>query len=103
MRSQPITLAILSLLCITPALVRGDVGATLTEEQIKETMREPKELAAKIDEYIAATWKAKGVKPSAKADDREFLRRLFLDLGGRIPKTGEAIDCVDSFFPGQRR
>ena len=42
------------------------------------------ELAKKIDLLIAARWKADGVEPSAVADDAEYMRRVYLDLVGRI-------------------
>ena len=48
------------------------------------------ELAAKIDRYIAARLKAAGVEPALRADDAAFLRRVYLDLAGRIPSVAEA-------------
>lgn len=46
-------------------------------------------LAAKIDRYIAARWEAEKVTPAAPADDGVFLRRLSLDVIGRIPSVAE--------------
>ncbi len=54
-----------------------------------EPLSEPK-LARKIDQLLAARWQAEGVKPAALADDAEYLRRVYLDLIGRIPTLAEA-------------
>ena len=45
---------------------------------------------AAIDKGIAEGWAAAGVKPAASAKDEEFLRRVYLDLLGRIPTVQEA-------------
>jgi hypothetical protein len=47
-------------------------------------------LADRIDQIVAAKWKDVGVEPSDPADDAEFLRRVYLDLVGRIPNVSEA-------------
>jgi hypothetical protein len=47
---------------------------------------------AKINELIAKGWESAGVKPAAKASDHEFMRRVFLDLIGRIPTVEEIVD-----------
>ena len=53
------------------------------------------ELAARVDAHLAAGWSAAGIQPAAAADDAEFLRRVFLDLVGRIPSAGEARQWLD--------
>ncbi len=45
---------------------------------------------AAIDKGIAEAWAAAGVKPTRPASDEEFLRRVYLDLVGRIPTVQEA-------------
>lgn len=42
-----------------------------------------------IDEFLEQDWKAKAISPAPLADDRAFLRRLLLDLIGRIPTPEE--------------
>ena len=46
-----------------------------------------------IDIAISTGWQANDVKPAALADDTVFVRRLYLDLVGRIPLESE----LDSF------
>ncbi len=48
---------------------------------------------AKINELIAKNWEAAGItKPAAKSTDHEYMRRVFLDLIGRIPTVEEIVD-----------
>ena len=49
-------------------------------------------LAATIDRLIAARWDENRVAPAPPADDAEFLRRVALDLTGKIPTAGEVRD-----------
>jgi hypothetical protein len=46
-------------------------------------------LAAKIDSLIAARWQTENVTPAPLADDGAFLRRLSLDVIGRVPLISE--------------
>ena len=45
--------------------------------------------AAAIDEHLAARWREHGVEPSPPLDDAQFVRRLHLELAGRIPTYDE--------------
>lgn len=42
-----------------------------------------------IDELAMARWKKLGLAPSALCSDSEFIRRVTLDLGGRLPTIDE--------------
>ena len=48
------------------------------------------ELASRIDGLMGAAWKKADVTPARLADDAEWLRRVYLDLAGRIPSVTEA-------------
>ncbi|MFM7541578.1 MAG: DUF1549 and DUF1553 domain-containing protein [Planctomycetota bacterium] len=45
--------------------------------------------ATKIDELVMSKWKRLGLKPSPVCDDSTFLRRLTVDLAGRLPTVEE--------------
>ena len=42
-----------------------------------------------IDQLVEAGWKEQGITPAAPADDFNWLRRVTLDLTGRIPTGPE--------------
>lgn len=59
-------------------------------------------LTAKIDHLIAQRWTTAKVEPAARADDAEFLRRVYLDVTGRIPSVAEARTFLDDQRPDKR-
>jgi hypothetical protein len=63
---------------------------------------EPQALTARIDAVLAARWAEAKIQPAASADDGEFLRRVSLDLIGKIPTASEARDFLDDPTPGKR-
>jgi hypothetical protein len=52
----------------------------------------------RIDELVAARIKAAGHEPSVPAGDEEFIRRVYLDLTGAIPRVAE----VREFLANER-
>ena len=58
--------------------------------------------ASKIDALMADHWKAAGVAPGAAVRDEVFLRRVHLDLAGRIPTPLEARAFLASGNPSKR-
>src|SRR5262245_11261205 len=60
-------------------------------------------LAARIDRHVAAGWEQAKVRPAATADDAVFLRRVYLDLIGRIPSIVELRDFLDEETSDKRR
>jgi hypothetical protein len=63
----------------------------------------PEELAARIDQIIVAKLAAKKLEPAPVSDDAEFLRRVSLDLAGRIPRPFEVRDFLEDNTPGKRQ
>ena len=60
-------------------------------------------LAKRIDELLAVRQAAESVRPAAIAGDAEFLRRVHLDLGGRIPPVSRVRDFLDDRSSNKRR
>ncbi len=63
----------------------------------------PSDAAALIDRHLTAGWEAAKLTPAPPADDAEFVRRVYLDLAGRIPLATEARQFLDSNRPDKRR
>lgn len=61
------------------------------------------DLAAMIDRHISARWLEQTIEPAAVASDAEFLRRAWLDLGGRIPTAGQAREFLEDSRADKRR
>ncbi len=68
-----------------------------------QTALDPAALAARIDAVLASRWADARIEPVARADDGEFLRRVSLDLIGKIPTAAEARDFLDDPSPEKRR
>src|SRR5688500_8319570 len=55
-----------------------------------------KKEAAQIDGILAKAWDAKKVKGNPAVDDATFVRRIYLDVAGRIPTTRETEAFLES-------
>jgi hypothetical protein len=60
------------------------------------------EQVRKINEFIAAQWKANNLKPSARASDYDFVRRASLDIIGRIATALEVRQFMADPAPTRR-
>jgi hypothetical protein len=60
-------------------------------------------LAAAIDRHLAAAWQANQVQLAPPATDAEFVRRVYLDLAGRIPAVAELRAFFDDKRPDKRQ
>ena len=54
------------------------------------------ETAAEIDALFITAWQKNSIEPAPAATDEEFVRRLYLDLAGRIPATSETREFLTS-------
>lgn len=60
------------------------------------------ELVKKLNLLLAEFWKNQGIAPSEPASDTEFLRRVYLDLTGRIPTVSEIYAFQGDASPDRR-
>lgn len=58
-----------------------------------------RQVAAKIDGFMESHWSVHKLQPAELSDDATFLRRITLDLNGRIPTTRE----LDQFLGDQAK
>jgi Protein of unknown function (DUF1549)/Protein of unknown function (DUF1553) len=91
-------------LVVVVAAARGDgpAGARGEQKAPAASATDARVLTARIDSVLAARWAAAKVRPAAIADDGEFLRRVSLDLIGKIPTAAEARDFLDDPSPDKR-
>ena len=68
------------------------------ESQPKNSLRSSQTMVALIDQELQSRWSELGIEPSEQADDAEWMRRVYLDLTGRVPTIREA-----EIFLGNRR
>ena len=61
------------------------------------------DLAVRIDKYIDARLAEEKIPAAPVADDAEFLRRVYLDLAGRIPAVSEVHAFLRDPTPDKRR
>ncbi len=87
---------------VAAARADGTADARGGRTSPSNSVRDAKSLAARIDAVLAARWAESKVRPAAIADDGEFLRRVSLDLIGKIPTAAEARDFLDDPSPGKR-
>jgi hypothetical protein len=76
-------------------------GAKVSPLFRKATWQPPKgqPVPQSIDSWIEKRWRELKVKPSAVCDDRTFVRRVYLDVAGRIPTPEE----LNQFLADKRR
>ncbi len=70
-----------------------------------EPLAEPlplEKLSQCVDDDLAAMWQSNGIHPAEPASDVEFMRRVYLDLTGRIPSVSEVHAFLDSRSPQRR-
>ena len=61
-----------------------------TDSDPKKSRPDLTAASKKIDSLVAGNYKKVGIKPNAEIDDETFVRRVYLDIAGRIPTIEEA-------------
>lgn len=59
--------------------------------------------SGKLDEVVAEGWKQQSLQPAPLCDDATFLRRIWLDLAGRIPPAAETKKFLAEKSTGKRQ
>jgi hypothetical protein len=59
-------------------------------------------MTARVDELLAESWKAAEIEPAPLASDSEFLRRVYLDVVGVIPRASEVREFLADERPEKR-
>jgi hypothetical protein len=60
------------------------------------------ELTQRVDDELVTLWQANGIRPVGPATDAEFMRRVYLDLTGRIPSVSEVQEFLEDSSPDRR-
>jgi hypothetical protein len=81
-------------------------GATATDRKvavsITRTAENPGEVAKLINAHINRRLEASKIPASPRADDAEFLRRLYLDITGKPPASDETLAFLTDADPAKR-
>lgn len=56
-----------------------------------------------LDRHINAVLKTEGLQASKRSEDTEFLRRIYLDMTGKIPTPEEVLDFLKDGSPSKRQ
>src|SRR5947208_2254044 len=84
-------------------LCSGAATASAAEPAKQPAALSETELAARIDQLIGAPLKERKIPPAPLTNDAAFIRRVYLDLAGRIPNILEVRDFLDDDRPDKRR
>ena len=82
---------------LSQKVIRGLLASVVIMSNV---MADERSLSVRIDELITAGFG--GQSPAPLADDAEFLRRVWLDLAGRIPSAWETRRFLENSDPNKR-
>ena len=80
----------------------GETGSETEKSDVLQTL--PAELSPEsaIDTLLQRSWQKQQISPAATIDDGAFLRRITLDLLGRIPTRGERTSFLENANSNKR-
>ncbi len=93
-----------SLLLSLAAILLGNIPAVADDVETPASQEglSRSQMIARIDEQINERLIAANISPAPIADDAEFLRRVYLDLTGAIPRVAEVRDFLADERPDKR-
>ena len=71
-------------------------GPSLLTAAPAQSSADVKAAARQIDAILAADWKKNHLQPNATSSDQTFVRRIYLDITGRIPTGRETEEFLES-------
>ena len=71
-------------------------------EPVAHDPSDVKAVVEQVDQLIAKRWEAAKTEPAPLANDAEFLRRVYLDVVGRIPSVAETRTFLEDKRPDKR-
>ena len=74
-------------------------GASVTLRPISETLS----VSRKIDELVAAGLKKRNLQANDPISDEVFVRRVYLDIAGRIPSYEETVEFLEESSGNKRQ
>jgi mono/diheme cytochrome c family protein len=85
-----------------PASAMTKSGKAAAARPSLDLRKVPIEPTAAIDYLLTAAWRRDGVTPARVCDDAIYVRRIYLDLAGRIPTEEEAQDFASDMTADKR-
>ncbi len=86
---------IISLYLLFIVFIALILGFTVSENN-------PALTSSDIDNMISKKWTENNLTPSDKTSDEDFIRRIYIDLTGRVPKADEVTAFLDDKSSGKR-
>jgi Protein of unknown function (DUF1549)/Protein of unknown function (DUF1553) len=84
------------------ASARCESPGTHSPGPVDSTGPQTRDFSGEIDRALSASWTAARVEPADAADDSEFMRRVYLDLTGKIPSVERARKFLADGAPDKR-
>ena len=78
------------------------LGSSVAFAQADKLLPADRSIEQAIDHYIDANLKEENVTPAPAAEDAAIVRRLTLDLNGRVPTVGETEEYLKSNDPAKK-
>ncbi len=100
MRTHCRSFAILALLLCASLLVSN--RALAKSARVSKSAFNREDATQKVDSFVDAKLQEKQLKPMGTTSDEQFVRRIYLDVIGRIPTLDETRDFLASHDPQKR-